>query len=248
MKGMPPKLYSRLKFVQIFFPDRRWQHLQVVDDGAVDAQPAEQIVVLLIQGAYFASITAPSLRLRGDGGFRESARWTGSPAWSPRWQRWPWRFPPPFPESLRKSHGLCPYGSGWHHRDQRDAEHCHEDDEEGLGPLSSPSALPGVIAAGRDGGAVSGICLPVCHVSSLNMGCSRASAEKGRRRESRHRPRSTVYVVFFNSVFSCGRRRRQQPRRRRRTSERCPESWRSHRCRSWERCPCRSWTSTGRHR
>jgi len=56
------------------------------------------------------------------------------------------------------------------HRDQRDAEHCHEDDEKGIGASFSPSALPGVIAAGWDGGAGRlEFALLVCHVSFLSI-------------------------------------------------------------------------------
>ena len=116
----------------------------------------------------------------------------------------------------------------------------------GLGPLLLRLRCPASLRRGGTG--VRGVwnlpCLLAMFLSS-QYGMLQGIRRKRAATESPPPPSFNSLRCFLNAVFSCGRRRRQQPRRRRRTSERCPESWRSHRCRSWERCPCRSWTSTG---
>jgi len=158
--------------VQIFFRIGGGVHHRVVDDGAVDAQPAKQIVVLLIQGGVFRQHhRLRRLRLRGDGGFRGRP---GGPGLLRRGLHGGSGgrgvFLHHFGEFAEITAGFAHMDQDGSHRDQRDAEHCHEDDEKGIGASSSPSALPGVIAAGRDGGAgCLEFALPVCHVSSLSI-------------------------------------------------------------------------------
>ena len=205
MKGMPPKLYSRAKFVWRYFSGSVGVgvHHRVVDGGAVDAQPAEQIVVLLIKGGVFRQHhRLCRLWLRGGGGFLGGL---GGLGFRRRGLRGDGRgvFLHHLGELAEIAAGFAHVNQDGGHRDQRDTEDGHQNDEKGGFP-------PGIAGAPGRGGAAGGLesALFVSHVSFLSMrdagGVPRERAVTGI--PSPPFPLFQKFDVFgFNPVFSCGR-------------------------------------------
>ena len=112
--------------VEIFFRVGGGVHHRVVDGGAVDAQPAEQIVVLLIKGGVFRQHhRLRGFRLRGGGGFLGGL---GGLGFRRRGLRGDGRgvFLHHLGELAEIAAGLAHVNQDGGHRDQRDAEDGHQ--------------------------------------------------------------------------------------------------------------------------